>query len=391
MVAFGEKNGWDNWQGPDPKDEREHLAAEVLARLKQANLDNEVASFRSDFPPAHQPIISFLEKQAQSVEQLHFVSGQKIVFLTGRSYQNRQAYSLEDDQVVKLDEHIKAIGKSQQGDVFALAAHGKVTTCRGWKGEVIAEFTLNKTADLGITELIPFNDGKRFLLVSSEGIYLVSGGEEKLLHPLNDDNEEDWSPDIDMENAALSNDNRYIAVGDQCYDHRILDAAGNTLGTIGPQSSYPHFCLFSKDDRQLITNSCHFYNGVTIGVESELFDGVAIEGYTESEDYTTIDEGMRVYAGLSTKDYYILGDAYGYIRAINRGGEKIWEYFLGSTISGMTISEDERTLWVGSTSGMLHKLTLGKGHRDTHTIGSGQHYEEFRLLIWKDEPQIWRW
>ncbi|TAN01875.1 MAG: hypothetical protein EPN39_01105 [Chitinophagaceae bacterium] len=391
MVEFGEKNGWENWKGKEPEDKREHLADEVIHQLKQANLEKNVANFRANFPPSHAPIISFLEKQSQSIEQLHFIDEQKIVFLTGTAYQKRQAYLLNNDQTLELDKNINAIGKSKRNNIFAIATESKISTFKGWEGKLISEFTLNEIAKLGITELIPFNDGNKLLVVTSEGIYLVSQNEEKLIHPLNEENEEDWSPNIDMENATLSNDNTYIVVGDQCYDHRILDSNGNTLGNIGPQSSYPHFCLFSNDDSQLITNSCHFYNGVTIGIDSDKFNGVNIEAYSESEYYKIIDEEMRIYAGLATRNYYILGDAYGNIKAIDKNGNKIWRHFLGSTISGMTISDDQKILWVGSSSGILHKLILSKGHRDKHTIGNGNHYEEFRLLIWKNEPQIWKW
>lgn len=391
MVDFGEKNGWENWKGEEPEDKRSNLAEAVFNLLKTANRNGDTENFRTHFPPAHTPVIPLLENRAQSIEQLQFISGEKIVFLTGTSYEKRQAYLLDQDQVTKLDENIQAIGKSKQGNIFAIATNGKISLHKGWDGKLISEFQMSQAADSGITELIPFNDGSQVLLVTSFGIYLISRNEEKLIHPLNEDNEEDWTPDIDMENAALSNDNAYIVVGDQSYDHRILDAEGNTLGSVGAQSSYPHFCLFSKDDSQLITNSCHFYNGITIAINSDQYTGADIEAYTESDDYTVIDEEMRVYAGTAAKEYYILGDAYGYIKAFNRNGNRLWRHFLGSTISGMTLSDDEETLWVAAHSGILHKLKLEKGRRDTHTIGNGNHYEEFRLLIWKDEPQIWKW
>ena len=391
MVEFGEKNGWKNWKGKEPNDNREHLSEEVIRLLKQANTEKNVDRFRADFPPSHAPIISFLEKKSQSIEQLHFIDEQKIVFLTGTAYQERQAYLLTDDQAVQLDKKINAIGKSKQNNIFAIATSNTITTYKGWEGTLITEFAFKQTANLGITELIPFNDGRKILVVTSEGIYLVSETEKKLIHPLNEENEADWTSNIDMENAALSSDNAYIVVGDQGYDHRVLDQNGDTLGSIGPQSSYPHFCLFSKDNHQLITNSCHFYNGITIGINADKFVGVNIEAYTESEAFTVIDEEMRVYAGVATSNYYILGDAYGNIKAFDKNGNKIWRHFLGSTISGMAISDDERTLWVGSSSGILHKLILENGHRDQHTIGNGNHYEAFRLLIWKNEPQIWKW
>lgn len=391
MVAYADKNGWENWKGEESVDEREHLADDVFNLLKKANIDNKTDEFRSQFPPSNLPFYKFLNQQSQSIQQLHFIDDQKIIFLTGTAYQTRQAYLLDGDSVSKLDSEIRAIGKSMQDNVFAVATKNKIRTIQGWNGKLIKEFRLNVTANFGITQITPFNDGLKLVLTSSDGIYLIYDHEEKLIHPINEDNDEDWTSQIDMENATVSHDNQFIVVGDQGYDHRVLDKNGTQIGVIGPQSSYPHFCLFSKNDEQLITNSCHFYNGVTIGVETKILNGLNIEAYQESKKFNSIDEEMRVYIGLSTSKYYILGDAYGYIKAIDKNGIKIWQHYLGSTISGITISNDEKMLWVGSSSGMLHKLQLDKGKRDTHVIGTANHYEEFRLLIWKDEPQIYKW
>ncbi|GGZ81325.1 hypothetical protein [Algibacter mikhailovii] len=390
MVEFGEKNGLENWKGKEPEDNREHLADEIFNLLKKANEYNTIEQFRNDYPPSHNPIIKLLETKGQSIEQLQFIDGQKIVFLTGTSYQKRQAYVLDNENTLKLDSTINAIGKSKKNNVFAISAENKITTTQGWEGNIISTFELIETKDLGITELIPFNNGLKILLVASEGIYLIAKESEKMIHPVPDLEDEEWDSYIDMENATLSNDNEYIVVGDQCADHRILNQNGEQIGEVGPQSSYNHFCFFSSDDKQLITNSCHFYNGITIGISTENINGLKIEAYEESEDYKVIDDGMRVYVGLTTRDLYILGDAHGYIRAIDKNGKCIWRHFIGSTISGITISDDEKTLWVGSYSGMLHKLQLGKGFRDEHTIGNGSHYEDFRLILWKDEP-IMKW
>lgn len=390
MVEFGEKNGWENWKGEEPEDKRDHLTNEILRRLKEANKNNSVEEFRKDFPPAHTPLIDLFEDKGQSIEQMHFIENEKIIFLTGTAYQNRQAYILNREKLIELDSSINAVGKSMRNNVFAIASDNNIVTTQGWEGNIIQTFDLEQTKGLGITQLTPFNNGKKVLVTTADGIYIVSSNEEKLIHPEPDLEDSDWDSNIDMENATLSNDNKYIVVGDQCSDHRILNENGDQVGEVGPQSSYPHFCLFSKDDEQLITNSCHFYNGITIGVSAEKMEGIKIEAYEESEDYEVIDDGMRVYIGVATNDFYILGDAYGYIKAFNKKGECIWRHFLGSTIGGLTLSDDEKTLWVGSCTGMVHKLTLGKGHRDNHTVGNGNHYEEFRLILWKEEP-IMRW
>lgn len=390
VIKFGEENGFENWKGKEPEDKRDHLSENVYRLLKEANERGSVEDFRANFPPAHAPMIKFMEEKGQSVEQIHFVGEDKIVFLIGTAYQKRRAYLLEGDKVTSLESGIDAIGKSKQNNIFAVRSHGKIMTTRGWQGDVICSFDLRATKELGVTELIPFNDGMKILLVTSEGIFLISEQSEQMIHPVPDPDDGEWTANITMENATLSNDNNFIVVGDQCSGHRVLNSLGTEIGNVGPQYDYPHYCLFSQDDGQLITNSCHFYNGKTIGVNAAGLNGIQIESYKESDEYAIIDEGMRVYVGLATTHAYILGDAFGYIRAVDKAGRCFWYHFLGSTISGMAISYDESTLWVGSYSGMLHKLKLGKGHRDNHTIGNGNHFEDFRLIFWKEEP-IMKW
>lgn len=395
MYAFVEKHGWEKWKGKEPEDKRGHLTDKILALLEKANTENKVEEFRDFFPPSHAPLLKYLDKKGQYIGQLYFIEKEKIIFITGASYKKRQAYILEDTEVLKLDEKIRAVGKSKQGNIFAICRDNKIIITKGWQGEVISEFEIKKNKDVGITELIPFNNGLKVLSVTSQGIYLIDKEEENLIHPPIQKEEavleeEEYPLHIDMENATISNDNAYIVVGDQSYDHRIIGQNGEQIGEIGPQSSYPHFCLFSEDDSQLITNSCHFYNGTTIGVDTTKLEGLQIPPYEESEEYTIIDEVMRVYCGIAYDDLYVLGDAYGYIVAVNQQGKMQWRYFLGSTISGMTISDDKQTLWAASYAGIIHKLSLGKGQRDTHVIGNGNHYEEFRLLVWKDK-KVLRW
>ena len=117
-------------------------------------------------------------------------------------------------------------------------------------------------------------------------------------------------------------------------------------------------------------------------------NGLKVEAYKESSLYTVIEDGMRVYCGLAYEDFYILGDAYGYLRAVDKRGNLKWRHFLGSTLGGVALSDDGKTLWAASCSGMIHKLRLGQGHRDNQTIGNGNHYEDFRSIVWKDEPMM---
>jgi WD40 repeat protein len=402
MVAFGETHGWNKWTGGEPVDEREHLADEVLRLLKEANTSGKVTEFREAFPPSYSPFNNYIKINEQNIELLHFIGDEKVVFFVRCYDQKPQGYILDGDKLMELDPSVKAIGKSKQGNVFAVFTDdGRLTTIQGWDGEVIATFTLEALKKSTMTQLLPFNDGKKVLLVSPQGIYLLSEGEEKLIHPepeeaeepdeyddYDDEEEEDDDFEISMENADLSNDNRYIVVADQDSSHRILNAVGEPVVEIKPESSYPHFCLFSSNDDQVIMNSCHFYNGVTIAVNASKLDDLTNDTNEKSYECLDIDESMRVYSGVAADGYYILGDADGYLKAFDKRGNQLWRHYLGSSITSMSLSDDEKTLWVGSYSGMLHKLKFGAGHRDTHTIGNGNHYEELRIIFWKDQPVL---
>jgi len=42
MVQLGETNGWENWKGTEPKDERYYLVDAVYLLLKKVNKNNMV-------------------------------------------------------------------------------------------------------------------------------------------------------------------------------------------------------------------------------------------------------------------------------------------------------------------------------------------------------------
>ena len=300
----------------------------------------------------------------------------------------------------EVADDVIAVGKSKRNEIYALLNQDEVWLIRGYDGksggELVARFSHELEIIYDEAEILPFNDGSKVLLTAHDGIFLISQSGAKLIHPIYEDegeDEDEYELEIAMANATISNDNELIVAGEQDSDHVLMDREGERLGGIGAQSSYPHFCLFSADDTQLITNSCHFYNGVTIGVDRALLKRGLEVGFYDPDDggeknFTLIDDAMRVYAGVATRDFYILGDAYGYIKAVGKDGRKIWRHYLGGTIKSMALSEDGSVLFVGTYGGRLHKLRLGAG-QDSHTIGNGNHKEEFRLIAFEDK--IYRW
>ena len=410
MVAFAEVHGWDAYEGEDPVDEREgmtQLCEAVFELLKEANERGETVKFRADFPPSN---IIFEECEDEvgnadekdkigdklgNVDQICALRGENVLFIVSQSEPegwHKKLYLLEDERVSVIAEGVITVGKSKRNEIYALLRRGEVELIKDYDGkgggELVARFSHELEIIYDEAEILPFNDGSKVLLSCHDGIFLISQNGAKLIHPIYEDEDDDGNVAlyIDMANATLSNDNALIVAGEQCDDHILMDSEGERLGDIGAQSSYPHFCLFSADDTQLITNSCHFYNGVTIGVDRALLKRGA-QIYRD-RDFTLVDDEMRVYAGVATQDFYILGDAYGYIRAVGKDGRKIWRHYLGGTIKSMAISEDRGVLFVGTYGGRLHKLRLGAG-QDSHTIGNGNHKEEFRLIAYEDK--IYRW
>ena len=404
MVAFAEAHGWDAYKGEEPVDERAHLGEAVFALLKEANERGETAKFRADFPPSN----VIFEDEADdadekdkigdklgNVDQICPLGDENVLFIVSQSEPEgwrKKLYLLEGERISVIAKDVIAVGKSKRNEIYALLRRGEVELIKGYDGkgggEPIAKFSHDVEITYDEAEILPFNDCSKVLLSCHDGIFLISQSGAKLIHPIYEDEDDDGNAAlyIDMANATLSNDNALIVAGEQDGDHILMDSEGERLGDIGAQSSYPHFCLFSADDTQLITNSCHFYNGVTIGVDRALLKRGA-QIYRD-RDFTLVDDEMRVYAGVATRDFYILGDAYGYIRAVGKDGRKIWRHYLGGTIKSMAISEDGGVLFVGTYGGRLYKLRLGAG-QDSRTIGNGNHKEEFRLIAYEDK--IYRW
>ena len=402
MVAFAEVHGWDAYKGEDAVDEREgmtQLCEAVFELLKEANERGETAKFRADFPPSNVIFDKKLRKKLRDIDQICPLGGENVLFIASND-DGKTLYLLEGDRVSEVADDVIAVGKSKRNEIYALLNQDEVWLIRGYDGksggELVARFSHELEIIYDEAEILPFNDGSKVLLTAHDGIFLISQSGAKLIHPIYEDegeDEDEYELEIAMANATLSNDNELIVAGEQDSDHVLMDSEGERLGNIGAQSSYPHFCLFSADDTQLITNSCHFYNGVTIGVDRALLKrGLEVGFYDpdggDEQNFTLIDDAMRVYAGVATQDFYILGDAYGYIKAVGKDGRKIWRHYLGGTIKSMAISDDGSVLFVGTYGGRLHKLRLGAG-QDSHTIGNGNHKEEFRLIAYEDK--IYRW
>jgi hypothetical protein len=171
----------------------------------------------------------------------------------------------------------------------------------------------------------------------------------------------------------------------------VLSIDGERVARFGPvYSEYPHHAAWSGDGTFACFNSCHFYNGVTVGAQLDQLRGLELDAYDEDERLRPIQGGMRVYASEWMDDAFALGDAGGYVRAVTPSGEEKWRHFVGSSIGGIARSPDGRMLAVATAAGFLSLLDTRPDAPDPAVIGTAGFAERLRYVTWRGES-VWRW
>ncbi len=414
-VELGLSQGWDGLKEPQLV-ATEHLLPALLEALQAANETNTDASIhatlRTDWPPAHLPLVPLLDNQAQAISALALLDDSSLLARVGSAYERGRLVHIHGSQwhdVIGID----FFGRCPARRYFAFARASGISVHDGWNGPQVAQFTWptgleGLPADAGFealehppvpTALIPFPDGQRVLLVSSDGIFVLAKETTTRLLPRPADIREDLrrgtpADDINlglsMEHGAISADGRWIAVGEQCGGHLVFDSDLQQVAEVGPAGEYPHFALFNSRSDRLILNACHFYNGATLSVSVADLPGLRTDFYSDDERTPVVQDGARVYAGVSRGDTFIVGDAYGYLRAFDDLGNERWQHFIGSTICAMDLSANGNTLAVSSYAGFVCLIDLDAG-RPAWQIGTGEHHERQRWLFWKGQskPLLW--
>ncbi|MNM80780.1 hypothetical protein D3C81_927570 [compost metagenome] len=414
-VAQGRAQGWEHLEEPQPP-ATEHLLDAWQAALQAINRHpadpQQRQAFRDAWPPAQHPLLALLDEHGQGISCVLLLEDGSLLARIGMPYDRGQVVRIDQRAVTPVI-GIEHFGRCPARRYFALANAEGVRVTDGWGGPQVARlawptgleglpagypfepFDLPPTP----TALVPFPDGQRVLLVSAEGVFLLAADGATRLLPrqaqILDELAEGTDPDdiglgLAMAHGAVSPDGRFIALGEQGSRHLVLDHHLNRVAEIGPRSEYPHFALFNRRGDQLIVNACHFYHGATLGVRTADLPGLDTDYYSADPRTPLLHEGARVYAGVAREGEYIVGDAYGYLRAFGEHGEERWQHFLGSTISAMDISADGRTLVAASHAGFVSMIALESG-RPEWQIGTGEHGEVRRWLFWKgwDKAMVW--
>jgi len=412
----GRAEGWEK-VGKEPEDPgREHLVSDVIAELRRANRDGDVARFREEWPPAHGPLIPILEEKGQGIPIVCLLDDGSILARVGAYSDQKKTFHICGDQATELSD-IGNFGRCPNRRYFGVAHAAGIVIHEGWQGPEVARCPWPKWTEEasdgfpipacdGIpdpTRIVPFPDGKRVLMVSEQGIFVLSESSARRLLPtqeqmrqhvewtLREHPKGDLSLGLSMEHGAISQDGCLIAVGCQDSSHLVFNDQLELIGDIGNLSSYPHYAVFSADQSMIAFNSCHFYNGVTVGVPTRFLPGLETKPYEEDERTPLLQDGARVYAAVSRGDEFIIGDASGFIRAFDLQGNWRWEQFIGSSVCDMDVSPDGKTLVVSTYAGFMSVFHLDAGEVAPHQIGTGDHHEVCRWIFWKNEPKPLIW
>ena len=412
-----------------PEDPRKADASTVLqlARVVSGWADKDLAArFRQRFAFAPDAYVRRAAKAGRFIGPVFALDDGRVVARIGAAYEDAAHWAVLQGPQHSLLPTLQGLGRSANRRCFAQSDGQYITTHEGFGGPVIARFALPQgnealpahvqvvAGPLGqrCDELIPFNNGQRVLLRNPTGVYLLhaegAAGANipvQRIHPqtFDEDSPYTWPKNqsaenhgtmlaLDMLHMALSPDERHIAVGDQDSVHILLNADGQVLRRYEPLSSYPHHAIFSHDGRQLFANSCHFYGGCTLAapVDTVLPDMAADVG-AETQEAPAINTQWRVYASATQPGMVILGDADGYLHAVDDTGQNLWRHHIGSTISAIDITPDGRTVWAASYGGYLVQLQRADTGTDPYSIGTSPCVEAHRWIFWSDEPEPLRW
>ncbi|MEM8814845.1 MAG: hypothetical protein AAGE85_03405 [Pseudomonadota bacterium] len=415
-IEDGRSKGWEH-VGDEPEDPNvAHLVEQAVAAVRRANERNETGNLRDLWPPCHRSLIPLLEQNGQSIPTVCLLDDGSLLARIGAPYEDGRTVRLVGNGVEELP-HVGFFGRCPNRRFFAICSDTGVEIKDGWSGPTTAvcrwptglegipeKLKAEPLADIPTpTAVIPFPDGLKALLVSADGIFVLSETLAVRLLPTESAIEEfaEWSlrehpedspvPDLSMEHAAISPSGRLIAAGSQDSTHMVFDEKFTVVADVEPMSEYPHYAIFSADESIVAVNSCHFYNGMTLGIRTDLLPGLKTNSWEKDARIPILEDNARVYAGVSRNDEFIIGDAGGYVRAFSFDGKFRWEIFVGSSIDDIDVSPDRKTLIVSTYAGFISFIELDAGGQPDYQIGTGGHREVYRWLFWKneDKPLIW--
>lgn len=214
---------------------------------------------------------------------------------------------------------------------------------------------------------------------------------------------------LDACHVALSPDGQWVAYGWQdAYGGHYVDQINNGAkatvlvpkGQVAARSDYPYAVRFTDDSRQVLSNSRHMQNGVTVCCALE---SMCLSDESDEEDggggSLTTDDYLRAYGmtvlpgatfGLQEPVAWIGGAGWSHAATLS-GGKPVFTHFFGSALNAIDFDPVTRRVAVASASGMLHVLDPSAEAEVGRERGYHPRQELYRWLFWDGLQKPVRW
>jgi len=387
-----------------PKEPRKLEAAEAIMTLAETT-DRE-GRWRRDCPiadRAHEPFVDLLDNVCQNLNSVIILGPDEFLVRPGTTaFLPGPTLHLRGGGVRELP-GILGMATSRSHDLLLLAREDGFSVSRGLELPPIRHFPWpDGTLPTSVDCLRLSDDGLTIAFVLDK-VWLGQAGDVApvwtQVHPSDALLAEIAGGFSDaMMHCALSPDGRFIAYGSQSYGHFIDRiegvAAVRRWAKIGYRSEYPHYAWFSDDGASAALNSCHFYNGATLGVRLSEIENVSTEPWEEDEHTTLLDHVLRVYAAVwlplgPEKDGFALAGM-SYLNIVSSDGTLRSSTHFGSSASSIDYCPKTGIVALGSYAGFLHVYDPNRQAESDQQIGYRPIHEVYRWVLWKDRAPF-RW
>lgn len=398
-----------------PEDGRTVEEARIILALAEA--EDRAGRWRRDRPVAdraHEPFLPMLDDVCQNLQCVSILGPDEYLVRLGTAYQPGPALHLNGGAVRQLP-GVLAVAMSRNHDFLLLVRETGFAVSRGLDADPVGHFPWPQGVSPTALDCLQLSDDGTVIafvhdeiavwlgqLDRSDGMWTrVYPNDAFLAERTAAADEEDAGGSgfhDSMMHCGLSPDGRFIAYGSQCYGHFIdrIDGIGviRRWATIGHRSEYPHHACFSDDGSVAALNSCHFYNGETVGVRLADIEGAVTEAYEADDRVPLINPRLRVYAGTwlplgpDGQGFALAGASY--LDLVSPEGDIRSATLFGSTASSIDYCPRTGVVAVGSYSGFLHIYDPGRPAEDDRTIGYRSMHELYRWVLWRDRAPF-RW
>ncbi|MCF6297864.1 MAG: hypothetical protein L3J08_07770 [Flavobacteriaceae bacterium] len=423
---------------PEPVDERSDMERVVLGAIEKFNEVGTPEKARELFMPSYEPISEYVwNNLGKPVQKVVAIDENNLIVKV-----NHKVYFISDNKISNQDE-LNNFGVSKDKKYYAKCYNDKIEVTEGWSGGVISTHTYPTsygdemkaiypalTTDsfanvkhLKIEDVKVFANGQKVLLITAEGVYVLSESEPKLLYPQHDKmialisnfsektggELEKYLFSINMEyvNADISIDDKFIVIGGKMPSpiyagtciYKNSDNSFELVKYAEQDSMFSIQNQFHSNGKDMLHGACMYasigtnwskdISNTTFRMNVADIDNGALELDNFAGGYR---QAPGVVSSVSPydEDSFALGMSDdGYIWVNNSDSSLKGYLFVGGRIVAMDKTLDGKYLFVATNQGQVIKFEIGT-EKGENLITNLNIVDQKRFLFFNGyEPLVW--